>query len=64
MEVCGRYHHWMPLLVRVVHVNEFIDWCSSFFAVLGLTAGADLYVSAVKVGRQVLNVASNTSQLS
>ena len=24
MEVCGRYHHWMPLLVRVTHLDFFI----------------------------------------
>jgi len=23
MEVCGRYHHWMPLLVHVTHVDMF-----------------------------------------
>jgi hypothetical protein len=23
MEVCGRYHHWMPLLVRVTHRDVF-----------------------------------------
>jgi hypothetical protein len=30
MEVCGRYHHWMPLLVRVAHVDVFIAWVSAF----------------------------------
>lgn len=24
MEVCGRYHHWMPILVRVVHKDVFL----------------------------------------
>lgn len=24
MEVCGRYHHWMPILVRVVHRDVFL----------------------------------------
>jgi heme/copper-type cytochrome/quinol oxidase subunit 2 len=27
MEVCGRYHHWMPALVRVVHPDVFVGWC-------------------------------------
>jgi len=27
MEVCGRYHHWMPILVRVAHRDVFTLWC-------------------------------------
>lgn len=27
MEVCGRYHHWMPILVNVVHKDIFLSWC-------------------------------------
>lgn len=26
MEVCGRYHHWMPILIKVDHVDIFILW--------------------------------------
>jgi len=29
MEVCGRYHHWMPLLVNVVHIDIFSMWLKS-----------------------------------
>jgi heme/copper-type cytochrome/quinol oxidase subunit 2 len=29
MEVCGRYHHWMPILIRVVHVDAFCLWALS-----------------------------------
>lgn len=29
MEVCGRYHHWMPILVKVAHVDLFILWLMS-----------------------------------
>lgn len=29
MEVCGRYHHWMPILVKVTHVDMFVLWLSS-----------------------------------
>jgi hypothetical protein len=25
MEVCGRYHHWMPILIRVVHRDVFLS---------------------------------------
>lgn len=31
MEVCGRYHHWMPILVRVVHVDVFCMWALATF---------------------------------
>lgn len=27
MEVCGRYHHWMPILIHVVHKDIFLSWC-------------------------------------
>jgi heme/copper-type cytochrome/quinol oxidase subunit 2 len=27
MEVCGRYHHWMPILVKIVHRDQFLIWC-------------------------------------
>lgn len=30
MEVCGRYHHWMPILVRVTHRDTFLSWCISY----------------------------------
>jgi hypothetical protein len=30
MEVCGRYHHWMPIMVNVAHPALFIDWCLTF----------------------------------
>jgi len=34
MEVCGRYHHWMPLLVRVVHKDVFAVWCLTYLRML------------------------------
>lgn len=34
MEVCGRYHHWMPILVRIVHKDLFLSWCLSFLRAL------------------------------
>lgn len=30
MEVCGRYHHWMPILVNVVHKDVFLSWCLTY----------------------------------
>ncbi len=29
MEVCGRYHHWMPILVKVTHYDIFLLWLKS-----------------------------------
>jgi heme/copper-type cytochrome/quinol oxidase subunit 2 len=29
MEVCGRYHHWMPLLLNVAHVDVFAAWLAA-----------------------------------
>jgi heme/copper-type cytochrome/quinol oxidase subunit 2 len=34
MEVCGRYHHWMPILVRIVHRDAFLSWCLTYLRAL------------------------------
>jgi heme/copper-type cytochrome/quinol oxidase subunit 2 len=34
MEVCGRYHHWMPILVRIVHRDVFLSWCLTYLRTL------------------------------
>lgn len=34
MEVCGRYHHWMPILIRVVHRDVFLSWCLTYLRAL------------------------------
>ena len=34
MEVCGRYHHWMPILVQVTHRDLFLSWCLGFLKAL------------------------------
>lgn len=34
MEVCGRYHHWMPILVRIVHRDAFLSWCLTYLRTL------------------------------
>ena len=34
MEVCGRYHHWMPILVRIIHKDLFLIWCLSYLRLL------------------------------
>ena len=30
MEVCGRYHHWMPIVVYFMKRDLFFLWCSHF----------------------------------
>lgn len=34
MEVCGRYHHWMPILIRIIHKDLFLVWCLSYLRLL------------------------------
>jgi heme/copper-type cytochrome/quinol oxidase subunit 2 len=34
MEVCGRYHHWMPILVHVTHKDIFLSWCVAYLGLL------------------------------
>ncbi len=30
MEICGRYHHWMPIVVYFMKRDMFVLWCSHF----------------------------------
>lgn len=30
MEICGRYHHWMPIIVYFMKRDLFFLWCSHF----------------------------------
>lgn len=29
MEVCGRYHHWMPILIKTVYSEIFVMWAKT-----------------------------------
>lgn len=40
MEVCGRYHHWMPILIHVVHKDIFLGWCLSYLKLIEARAQA------------------------
>lgn len=30
MEICGRYHHWMPIIVYFMKRDLFVLWCTHF----------------------------------
>jgi heme/copper-type cytochrome/quinol oxidase subunit 2 len=30
MEICGRFHHWMPIVVYFLQRDLFVLWCSHF----------------------------------
>jgi len=30
MEICGRYHHWMPIIVYMMRRDLFFLWCTHF----------------------------------
>jgi heme/copper-type cytochrome/quinol oxidase subunit 2 len=30
MEICGRYHHWMPIIIYFMKRDLFFLWCSHF----------------------------------
>ncbi len=49
MEVCGRYHHWMPLSVRIVHRDAFCAWCLTYLRTA--PGGAAAAVAAPTVAR-------------
>lgn len=35
MEVCGRYHHWMPIIVYFMKRDLFFLWCTHFIFLSG-----------------------------
>jgi heme/copper-type cytochrome/quinol oxidase subunit 2 len=53
MEVCGRYHHWMPILVRVVHRDVFLSWCLTYIRLLAPRAQASVAINELVVAREV-----------
>jgi hypothetical protein len=30
MEICGRFHHWMPIIVYFMKRDLFFLWCTHF----------------------------------
>ena len=58
MEVCGRYHHWMPLLVRIVHKDVFILWCLTYLRLLTSSNLTGTYAFSLENSKQVWDVAS------
>jgi heme/copper-type cytochrome/quinol oxidase subunit 2 len=30
MEICGRFHHWMPIIVFFIKRDLFFLWCTHF----------------------------------
>jgi heme/copper-type cytochrome/quinol oxidase subunit 2 len=32
MEICGRFHHWMPIVVYFMKRDLFFLWCSHFMS--------------------------------
>jgi heme/copper-type cytochrome/quinol oxidase subunit 2 len=35
MEICGRYHHWMPIVVYFMKRDLFFLWCTHFVFLSG-----------------------------
>ena len=33
MEICGRYHHWMPIVVYFMKRDLFLLWCIHFISI-------------------------------
>lgn len=39
MEICGRYHHWMPIIVYFMKRDLFFLWCTHFVFLSGSNSG-------------------------
>ena len=35
MEICGRYHHWMPIVIYFMKRDLFFLWCTHFVFLSG-----------------------------
>ena len=42
MEICGRYHHWMPIMVYFMRRDLFFLWCTHFIFNTNLTKVWDI----------------------
>jgi hypothetical protein len=42
MEICGRYHHWMPIVVYFMRRDLFFLWCTHFIFNTSLTRTWDI----------------------
>ena len=42
MEICGRYHHWMPIVVYFMRRDLFFLWCTHFIFNSNLTTVWDI----------------------
>jgi hypothetical protein len=42
MEICGRYHHWMPIVVYFMRRDLFFLWCTHFIFNSNLTTTWDI----------------------
>lgn len=56
MEICGRFHHWMPIVAYFMKRDLFVLWCIHF--ILKNTQLKDIYQHSDRVDKDFLNVVS------
>jgi hypothetical protein len=42
MEICGRFHHWMPIVVQFMKRDLFFLWCTHFISKPNKSTGWDI----------------------
>jgi heme/copper-type cytochrome/quinol oxidase subunit 2 len=55
MEICGRFHHWMPIIIYFMKRDLFFLWCTHF---MHYAANDNTFTSADK---QLLNLSKTIS---
>jgi hypothetical protein len=45
MEICGRFHHWMPIVVYFMKRDLFFLWCTHF---MNYSSDENIFTSADK----------------
>jgi heme/copper-type cytochrome/quinol oxidase subunit 2 len=45
MEICGRFHHWMPIIVFFIKRDLFFLWCTHF---MHMSSSTNSFTSADK----------------
>ena len=60
MEICGRYHHWMPIIVYFMKRDLFFLWCAHFIHYSDLDQSFNMLDRSLADSPQVASFDKNT----
>lgn len=60
MEICGRYHHWMPIIVYFMKRDLFFLWCAHFIHYSDLDQSFNMLDKSLNQSPQLASFDKNT----